>query len=90
MQLFFCPCCGYQTLDEKPPGTFNICEVCFWEDDNVQFDDLDYVGGANRVSLRIGRLNFERFGACQPDMAKHVRKPRINEPRQPEWKAELP
>ena len=90
MELFFCPCCGYQTLDEKPPGTFNICEVCFWEDDNVQFNDPDYEGGANRVSLRTARLNFEKFGSCKPDMVKHVRRPRVDEPRRPGWKAALP
>ena len=24
-------CCGYLTLDEAPTGTYDICEVCFWE-----------------------------------------------------------
>jgi hypothetical protein len=50
--LFACPCCGFHSLDEKPPGTFNICRVCGWEDDNVQFDDPDFAGGANELSLR--------------------------------------
>ncbi len=36
---YACPCCGYLTLTEKPPGTFAICPVCFWEDDEVQFKD---------------------------------------------------
>lgn len=26
-----CPCCGYQTLDTH--GEYDICPVCFWEDD---------------------------------------------------------
>jgi len=47
-----CPCCGFETLEEAPPGTFDICVVCGWEDDNVQFDDPDYGGGANVDSLR--------------------------------------
>jgi len=47
-----CPCCGFETLEEAPPGTFDICEVCGWEDDNVQFHDPDYRGGANAESLR--------------------------------------
>ena len=34
---YACPCCGFLTLDEAPPGTFAICPVCFWEDDDVQF-----------------------------------------------------
>jgi hypothetical protein len=55
MQLdvrFACPCCDQLTLDEPPPGTWLICDVCEWEDDPVQFADIDYEGGANPVSLR--------------------------------------
>ena len=39
---YTCPCCGYKTLDEKPPGTYAICSICYWEDDGVQYDDVDY------------------------------------------------
>ena len=31
--LFPCPCCGYKTLSESASGTYEICEICFWEDD---------------------------------------------------------
>lgn len=48
---FACPCCSFLTLTELPPGTFEICPVCYWEDDNVQFADPEYVGGANRINL---------------------------------------
>lgn len=54
-RLFPCPCCGESTLDEEPPGTFNICPVCDWEDDNVQFANPDYEGGANSRSLNQQR-----------------------------------
>lgn len=30
-----CPCCGYYTFDEKPNGNYDICEVCFWEDNKL-------------------------------------------------------
>lgn len=56
-----CPCCGYQTLREPPPGTFQTCPVCRWEDDNIQFEDPTYEGGANGVSLRQARKNFWRY-----------------------------
>ncbi len=26
---FPCPCCGFLTLPEEPPGTYDICPVCF-------------------------------------------------------------
>ena len=31
MKKYPCPCCEQYTLDEEPPGTFEICEVCDWE-----------------------------------------------------------
>lgn len=46
-----CPCCSYLTLSMPPPGTFEICPVCNWEDDNIQFNNWDFEGGANEVSL---------------------------------------
>jgi Cysteine-rich CPCC len=64
---FPCPCCDHLSLDEPPPGTHAICEVCRWEDDRVQFRDPDYAGGANRVSLREGRANFARYGKSDTD-----------------------
>ncbi|MBJ8192719.1 hypothetical protein JDS79_38930, partial [Bacillus cereus] len=51
MGKYTCPCCGYKTLNDEPPGTYDICEICFWEDDGIQFADPDYDGGANIVSL---------------------------------------
>lgn len=55
---FNCPCCGFPTLDEEPAGTYDICKACGWEDDNVQFDDPDFRGGANRESLNESRAKF--------------------------------
>ncbi|WP_127544894.1 CPCC family cysteine-rich protein [Paenibacillus amylolyticus] len=77
--LFTCPCCGYKTLDEEPSGTYNICSICFWEDDGVQLDDPDYAGGANVVSLREGQSNFLKFGACEERCIQFVRKPNEND-----------
>jgi len=70
--LYVCTCCGYRTLKEEPPGSYDICGVCFWEDDGVQYDDPDCEGGANGVSLRLGQKNFEKFGACEIDDLEHV------------------
>jgi cysteine-rich CPCC protein len=53
-----CPCCGFLTLDEKAPGTYDICSLCGWEDDRVQFDNPLYRGGANHESLVECRLAF--------------------------------
>ncbi|MEO8277579.1 MAG: CPCC family cysteine-rich protein [Thermoanaerobaculia bacterium] len=82
---FACLCCGHQTLDEKPGGTYEICPVCFWEDDNVQADDPDFPGGANAPSLRQAQVNFRSFGACEERFLINVRSPRADEPVDPSW-----
>jgi Cysteine-rich CPCC len=70
-----CPCCGYRTLGER--GGFEICEVCFWEDDGQDDSDADTVrGGPNgSLSLTQARQNFREFGACDRKSLAHVRKP---------------
>ncbi|GGK46377.1 membrane protein [Planomonospora parontospora subsp. parontospora] len=70
---YACPCCGYVTLDER--GGFEICPVCFWEDDGQDDPDADVVlGGPNgRLSLTQARRNFLTSGACEEAMRDHVR-----------------
>ena len=74
-----CPCCGYYTFTRKPIGEYDICPVCFWEDDPFQSENPDLVGMANDVSLNVGRENYKKFGACQQDMIEHVRPPKEDE-----------
>jgi len=83
---FPCPCCGYKTFKHKPNGSYEICGVCYWEDDPIQLEETDYEGGANRVSLRQAQNNFQLFGACEEDMVKRVRKPAPDEARDESWK----
>lgn len=45
-----CPCCGFVTFSE-PSGSYEICVICGWEDDNLQLRDPGLSGGANRRSL---------------------------------------
>jgi hypothetical protein len=70
-----CPCCGYYTFDNKLDGSYDICEICFWEDDPIQLEDSTYEGGANKVSLIQAQNNFKKFGACEHAMIPYVRKP---------------
>lgn len=65
MEKYTCPCCGYKTLDEEASGTYDICKVCFWEDDNVMNENPDYWGGANGVCLRQAQRNFIMFGVSE-------------------------
>ncbi len=70
-----CPCCHYITLSER--GQYEICPVCFWEDDGSE--DPEEYSGPNHITLQEGRDNYACFGACDQAAKKHVRKPRKNE-----------
>src|SRR5256885_9460198 len=74
-----CPCSGCKTLGER--GGFEICPVCFWEDDGQDDHDADVIrGGPNgALSLKHARLNFETFGACERRMLPNVRAARSEE-----------
>lgn len=72
---FRCPCCNYKTLKEKPTDTFQICPVCYWEDDDVQFYDCNYEYGANDVSLNMARENFKKYHVSDIKFKDLVREP---------------
>jgi hypothetical protein len=74
-----CPCCRYKTLNLR--GGFEICPVCFWEDDGQDDHDAAVIrGGPNgSLSLTAARANFEEFGACERRSLPHVRAPRSDE-----------
>ncbi|MCR5300854.1 MAG: hydrolase [Lachnospiraceae bacterium] len=78
-ERFRCPCCGYYTL--QSPGAYEICPVCFWEDDPVQEDDPDLCGGANEPSLNECRENYRKFNACEERFRDRVREPYLEEIR---------
>lgn len=74
-----CPCCHCMTLVER--GGFEICPVCYWEDDGQ--DDYDAIvirGGPNgSLSLAQARENYRRMQACDERSLNSVRPPRIEE-----------
>ncbi len=39
-----CPCCGFYTFEHRPNGSYDLCDVCYWEDDPIQLDDPDFDG----------------------------------------------
>ena len=80
-----CPCCGYLTLEE-PPGSYEICPICFWEDDVSQLRFVRLGGGANRVSLTEAQANFAACGASEPRLRSNVRAPDPSDRRDPTWR----
>ncbi len=74
-----CPCCRYLTLGEA--DAFEVCPVCFWEDDGQGDADADEIrGGPNGVlSLTQARQNYRNLGACDTRSLTNVRLPHPDE-----------
>jgi hypothetical protein len=85
MLMYPCVCCGHLTLDE-PPGSHQICPVCFWEDDAVQLRWPDWAAGANRECLVDAQEYFRQVGACDPQSVRHVRQAEDSEPLDSSWR----
>ncbi len=49
-----CPCCGQTTV-----GEYDICQVCDWENDPIQYEHPNMSGGANSISLNEARKLFQ-------------------------------
>ena len=60
---------------------WEICPVCFWEDDGQDDPRADEVfGGPNgSLSLSEARRNFQAFGAIDERSKQFVRTPRADE-----------
>ncbi len=53
-----CPVCGEYTFEEE--GDYDVCEVCFWENDDLQSKNPDMRGGANKESLNEARAAWQK------------------------------
>lgn len=74
-KAYRCPCCNYKTLHSR--AGYEICPVCFWEDDGQDDHDADEVrGGPNQfLSLTDARSAFKLRGACGERFLDEVRPP---------------
>lgn len=61
-----CPCCKYKTLTER--GQYEICPVCFWEDDGS--NEPTRYSSPNHMTLNEGRERFIKFKDSREDMKK--------------------
>jgi len=75
MSRYSCPCCGFLTMTSETRDSYDICPVCFWEDDPVQFENPDWEGGANRPSLRQAQHTYKTTGVFDPSWINFVRPP---------------
>ena len=56
-KLVPCPCYGKGMVTAG--HEFDICAICSWEDDDLQFENPDYRGGANSMSLNEARKAYK-------------------------------
>ena len=70
-----CPCCGYLTIDDSNNIITDICDVCYWQYDEVAQNIPDKVIGANKVSLNTAQKNYKLFGAVEKCFLNLVRAP---------------
>jgi hypothetical protein len=78
-KTYRCPCCRFRTLYGR--GGFEICPVCFWEDDGQDDHDAGEIrGGPNgELSLTEARNNYKVFGSSDRKFLDSVRKPLADE-----------
>jgi hypothetical protein len=74
-----CLCCGFRTISK--PEAFELCEVCWWQDDGQDDSDADEIRGTvnGKLSLSGARRNFKSFGAADERFVSHVRAARADE-----------
>jgi len=85
IELCVCPCCGHRTLPSGP-SDYELCPVCFWEDDPDQRRRPWSSLGANGINLAEAQKNYIACGAVHPDFLRNVRAPRPEEPQDPTWR----
>ncbi len=83
--VYPCPCCGHLTFG-RPPGSYDVCPVCFWEDDAAQLRWPTYEEAPNRQSLITAQRAYAEDGTTEPRLVGLVRSPRDDEPREVNWR----
>ncbi|MFC7597534.1 CPCC family cysteine-rich protein [Terrabacter sp. GCM10028922] len=69
------------TPDLTERDAYELCPVCFWEDDPNESRAPGFAGGANGVSIVDAQQTYLRLGAMHPAFVNKVRPPRPNEAR---------
>ena len=61
-----CPICERHQFEDS----YDICPVCFWENDGVQYDGPDFGGGANYLSLNDYKKRWKKLNDILPKLMK--------------------
>ncbi|WP_327008845.1 CPCC family cysteine-rich protein [Dactylosporangium sp. NBC_01737] len=70
----------------EPPGSREICPVCWWEDDVYQLRWPYRAQGANKPSLIDAQRNFVTYGSCDEQRPAEDRADPADYDREPYWR----
>jgi hypothetical protein len=84
LKKFTCPCCGYKVFND-PPGSDDICPICFWQDDIVQLR-FPKTTGANHVPLIKAQKTFKKFKVSEYRYQSNVRDPVADDEMDESWR----
>lgn len=59
-----CPICGKAEFSSE--NSFEICNHCGWQNDGIQNEDPNFWGGANDLSLKDYRKNYQELLKVDP------------------------
>jgi hypothetical protein len=79
--MYPCPCCGYKTLPGR--GDYDLCPVCWWEDEGLEPWELS---GPNARTLVEAQQEFLSESRPYRDRPGKVRPPKRREARDPVWR----
>ena len=62
--LYPCPCCGFLVFN-GPPGTYEFCPVCAWQETAVQLRFATFPGGPNKSNLVEAQAIYSEYGTTK-------------------------
>ena len=81
-----CPCCGYFVF-AGPPGSYEICPICDWEDDALQLEfGTTLSGGANEPTLLEAQRAYAMQRAHLAQRPGAASRPNESDRRDPSWR----
>lgn len=71
MEKYKCPVC--KEYEFEMANDFDICHVCFWENDGLQSENPNMTGGANLLSLNEYKQNWNKINTIVPTLIKKLK-----------------
>lgn len=68
---YACPCCGFHTFGSSPPGTYDVCGICGWEEDCTGYLELDKQN-PDPMGQKISAWDTKWWGYANGDLTIEV------------------